>query len=147
MAAIRWSEELSVEIGSIDSQHKKLIDLINSFYESVNKGLAKEKMLELIKALKDYTQYHFSNEERYMKQYGYPDFENHKKEHQQFIDTVLNFEERYKSGKLLLSLEVTNFIKDWVTNHILGTDKKYSKFFIQKGLKLLILLLTVYAWF
>lgn len=135
MAAINWTDELSVEIDSIDKQHKILVDLINSFYENINQGSKKEKIEELIKSMKDYTVFHFSTEEKYMKDFDYPDFYNHKVEHDKFVETVLNFEERYKSGKLLLSVEITNFIKVWASNHIMGTDKMYSKFFIQNGLK------------
>ena len=85
MAAITWDETLSVKVNSIDLQHKKLIDLINSFYENLDKKSNKEKILTLIRALKDYTLFHFSTEERYMKQAGYPDFEKHKAEHQKLI--------------------------------------------------------------
>jgi len=135
MAAMNWDENLSVKINSIDLQHKKLIGLINSFYENINKGSGKEQILELIKAMKDYTVYHFSTEEKYLKQVNYPDFKNHKMEHDKFIEKVLNFEERYKSGKLLLTIEITNFIKEWITSHIMGTDKKYSDLLINNGLK------------
>jgi hemerythrin len=135
MAAIDWNENLSVRIDSIDFQHKKLIDLINSFYDHINQGSQKEKMLELIKSLKDYTVFHFSIEEKYMKQINYPGYMNHKFEHDKFIGTVQNFEDRYKNGKLLLTVEITNFIKDWISKHIMGTDKKYSDFFIKNGVR------------
>ena len=135
MEMIKWTESLSVKINSIDEQHKKLIDLINSFYENINHGSQKERMLELIKSLKEYTVFHFSTEEKYMKQTNYPDFISHKQEHDKFVSKVLDFEERYKSGKLLLSIEVTNFIKEWVCNHIMVTDEKYSKYFIRNGIK------------
>ncbi len=135
MAVIIWDETLSVKIDSIDLQHKKLINLINSFYENLNRDSNKEKMLELIVALKDYTLFHFSSEEKCMKQTNYPDFEKHKIEHQRFIAAVKDFEDRYVHGKLLLSMEITSFIKDWITKHIKGIDRKYSDLFIQKGIK------------
>ncbi len=135
MAIINWTESLSVKITSIDEQHKKLFDLINSFYDNMNKSSQKEKMLDIIKSLKDYTVFHFSTEEKYMKQINYPDFNYHKQEHDKFVAKVLNFEERYKSGKLLLSVEVTNFIKDWICNHIMVTDGNYSDTFIRNGIK------------
>lgn len=135
MAAIVWDETLSVKIESIDLQHKKLIDLINAFYENLNRDSNKEKMLELIVALKDYTIFHFSSEEKCMKQADYPDFEKHKTEHRKFVAAVQDFEDRYIQGKLLLSIEITSFIKEWITKHIKGTDRKYSDLFIKKGIK------------
>ena len=78
MAAINWNEGYSVKIETIDNQHKKLIELINSFYENINNGSNKERLLELIKAMKDYTIYHFSTEEKYLKKVKYPDFNKHK---------------------------------------------------------------------
>jgi hemerythrin len=135
MAILNWNESLSVKISSIDQQHKKLFDLINEFYDSMSQGSSKEKLMGVIKGLKDYTVVHFSNEEKIMKTINYSEFSNHKAEHDKFVATILDYEERYKSGKLILSLEVTNFIKNWITSHIMGTDKKYSDFFIKNGIK------------
>ena len=135
MAAINWNENLSVKIASIDKQHMKLIELINSFYENISEKSSKEKMFDLIKALKDYTVYHFSSEEKFMKQHDYPEYATHKKEHDKFFEQVMSFEERYKNGKLILTVEITNFIKEWVSNHIMNIDKKYSDYLIKKGVK------------
>ncbi|HEY4786613.1 MAG TPA: bacteriohemerythrin [Bacteroidales bacterium] len=135
MATINWNDNLSVKIDSIDQQHKKLIELVNTFYDNINLGTSKEKMMKLIKGLKEYTVFHFSTEERYMKQFNYPAYLGHKAEHDKFIETVINYEERYKSGKLLVTIEVTNFIKDWITSHIMGTDQKYSDFLIRNGVR------------
>lgn len=132
---ITWNESLSVKIASIDDQHKKLIGLINDFYANINQGSSKEKLFEMIKALKDYTIVHFSNEEKYMKQLNYPAYQTHKKEHDKFVASVQDFEDRYKTGKLLISVEVTNFIKEWITKHIMGTDKLYTDFFIKNGVR------------
>ncbi len=135
MATIKWTEELSVNIPSIDEQHKKLVDLINDFYKNIATQSSKEIIFELIKALKEYTVFHFSTEEKYMKQYNYPAYLKHKQEHDYFVNKVIDFEDRYKKGKLILTLEITNFIKKWVSNHICNTDKMYSAFLLQKGVK------------
>lgn len=135
MEVISWNDTLSVKINSIDAQHKKLVELINTFYENIQKGSTKGKLLELIDALKQYTVYHFSTEERYMMRFNFPEYKNHKQEHDKFVETVLDFEKRYKNGKLILTVEITNFIKEWVTNHIKGTDKKYSDLLIKNGVK------------
>jgi hemerythrin-like metal-binding protein len=135
MAAINWTDDLSVRISSIDEQHKKLITLINDFYENIRANSSKERIHEMIQALKEYTVYHFTTEEKLMTLHAFPGYAKHKEEHDRFVQKVLDFEERYKSGKLILTIEITNFIKDWVAKHICDTDKKYSDFLIKKGVK------------
>jgi len=135
MAYLNWGEELSVLIPSIDDQHKELIRMINDFYESFSMDTYKENILELVSGLRDYTVFHFTEEENIMETYGYPDLESHRKEHVLFIEKVNDYYERIKEGKQLLSIEVTNFLKDWLVNHIKGTDRKYSDFLVSKGVK------------
>jgi hemerythrin-like metal-binding protein len=135
ISVYKWTDELSVHIKSIDQQHQRLFELLDNFHRDINKQSPKLIMLGVIKALKDYTVMHFSEEEKLMKLYKYPDYEMHKKEHQTFTNKVLEYEERYKVGKMLLTVEVTNFIKDWIINHIKDTDQKYSSFFLKHGVK------------
>jgi hemerythrin-like metal-binding protein len=61
-----------------------------------------------------------------MKNAGYEGLEQHINEHSSYIDKVRDLRERYEQGRLILSLEVTNFIKDWIRNHIMITDQKYK---------------------
>jgi hemerythrin len=131
--AISWNENLSVKIELFDLQHRKLIDLINTFYDHVHKGAGKDNFLFFTKSLKDYSVYHFTAEEKLMKEYSFPGLESHKIEHSVFIDQVSFYEEKFKSGKDVVILEVISFIKDWVINHVMGTDKKYSDFLVAKG--------------
>lgn len=135
MSMINWAPALSVNVNIIDMQHKKLFDMINSFYENISKGSSKEKLLEIINAMKDYTVVHFSTEEKYMKLHNYPGYDDHKSEHDKFVEKVISFEERYKNGKLLLSLEVTTFLKEWILDHIMKTDKKCGAYLAQHGIK------------
>jgi len=135
METIKWDDSLSVHIETIDYQHKKLVELINEFYEHIQKGSQKEKMQEVITALKKYTLFHFTTEEKLMTQHHYEGLVVHKKEHEAFVAKVLDFETRYNAGKMILSVEITNFLKNWVVNHIMGTDKKYSSFLTSKGVK------------
>jgi hemerythrin len=135
MAFINWTDALSVQIESLDTQHKNLIEQINKFYTNYDQKATKERMETLIKAMKEYTVFHFQTEEQIMRQCDYPNYISHKAEHDKFIEKVSDYEQRYQSGKLLLSVEITNFIRDWVSTHIQGTDKKYSDFFIQNGIQ------------
>jgi hemerythrin len=133
MATITWSDSLSVKIESIDNQHKELFNLINKFYEGLKNEEKHANLIKLVYGLRDYTVYHFNKEEQLMKKHDYPEFEKHKKEHAFFINAVKDYIDRINSGKLLISIEITNFIKDWISNHIANVDKAYSDFFIKKG--------------
>ncbi len=133
MAAINWNDSMSVKIGSIDDQHKKLIEMINDFYDNISKRSNDELILKLVGGMKTYTAMHFTTEEKYMKLYKYPNYEQHKKEHEDFIAKVNALEEKIKKGKTIVSFEITNFIKDWIKKHIQDTDKQYSDFFLKHG--------------
>jgi hemerythrin-like metal-binding domain len=135
MSVIKWTPANSVGIASIDDQHKKLFEHLNNFYSGLTSNQGKENLSILLNALTDYTVYHFSAEEKLMKQYEYPGFLSHKAEHDKFIATISSYNERLKAGKLIVSIEITNYLKDWIVNHILILDKKYSSYLQGKGVR------------
>jgi hemerythrin len=70
-----------------------------------------------------------------MEQNGYPDFTTHRAEHELMIarvEEVLNHYQRDPESAMQNALD---FLRDWLINHINGTDKQYSKFLIDKGVK------------
>ncbi len=133
MAFMKWDDSLSVKIESIDGEHKIIIDMINYFYDHIKSKSNQELISDSIKKMKDYAQSHFEREEGYMIKYNYPDYESHKKKHVAFIAKVADLETRYNAGGIIITFEITSFLKDWLKTHINGTDKKYSDFFIKNG--------------
>ncbi|MBN1768832.1 MAG: hemerythrin family protein [Prolixibacteraceae bacterium] len=126
MKYIRWNEELSVDNPIIDEQHKELFRTINEFYTAIAEKKNKLATQKAIEEMENYIKTHFTSEEIMMKNAGYEGLDQHLNEHQFYIDKVQDLRERYEQGRLILSLEVTNFIKDWITNHIMVTDQKYK---------------------
>lgn len=125
MELIEWSDKYLVGYNEIDNQHKGLVILINELYTLMTKGKSKENLEIIFDHLTDYTKEHFSMEEMMMKKYAYPDYEQHKLEHMKFVDRLNGFRSDFKNNKVTISIEVLNFLKDWLLNHILVTDKKY----------------------
>lgn len=126
MKYIRWNEELSVDNPIIDEQHKELFRTINEFYTAIAEKKNKLATQKVIEEMEKYIKTHFTSEEIMMKNAGYEGLNQHLNEHQFYIEKVQDLRERYEQGRLILSLEVTNFIKDWITNHIMVTDQKYK---------------------
>lgn len=135
-----WDDSLSVNIQSIDDQHKMLLNMINGYYEEIHKihegksnTTLKELRIDLISKMKEYAIVHFRTEEEYFEKYDYPDFIEHKREHDDFFAKVVDVEKRLEDGRLILTTELTDFLKDWLVDHIVGSDQKYSEFLISKG--------------
>ena len=135
MPLMTWKDEYSVKIQTIDSQHKKLIDLLNQIYDASRVGKGKEILGKILNELVTYTKIHFATEEEFFKKFSYPGYIQHKIEHDKLTKQVTDFQEQYAIGRVTLSIEIMQFLKDWLNGHILGTDKKYSEFLNSKGLR------------
>ena len=137
MAWMEWTQEYSVNVVKIDDQHKKLIGIINELYEALSiEGSKKEAINKVIGELYDYTKYHFSAEEELMRKFSYPQYINHKSTHDNFIMKIVEFQDEYRQGRILvLSVELIQFVRDWLFKHILTVDKQYSSFFNQQGVR------------
>jgi hemerythrin len=135
VALIQWSSSLSVKVKQIDDEHQKLIKLINDLNDAMRVGKGKDVLSKIINELVNYAAVHFTTEERYFDRFGYQESSSHKSEHKAFVDEVYRFKKDFDEGRIGLSMKVMDFLSDWLKNHIVGIDQKYSSFFIEKGLK------------
>lgn len=134
MPIIVWDDaKLSVNVKGMDLQHRKLIDLINRLYDAMMEGKGNEILGGILRELVDYTIVHFGNEERLLKQYEYPDLALQEKEHEYFKKKIAEMRDGFEKSKMGLTLNVMNFLKDWLANHIMKNDKRYGPFLNSKG--------------
>jgi len=136
MAFYEWSDKLTVDVKAFDEQHKKLIKLINDLHDAMSKGKGREVLGGVLKELITYTLTHFKNEEKVLQQYNYPNYALHLKEHEALAVKATALSADFEKRQLTLSMEVMNFLKDWLNHHILETDKQYGAFFKEKGITL-----------
>lgn len=136
MPLMEWHDNMSVGIPDIDSQHQKLVAMLNDVYDGMQQGKSRETLDKVLDELIDYTVSHFKFEEGLLLKTGYPDYENHKKQHDDMAKKALDIQERFKkSTSGVLSIETTSFLKNWIINHIMGTDKKYTSHLIANGVR------------
>ena len=134
MAIISWDDKLSVNVNEIDGQHKKLIDMLNYLNDAMKAGQAKDVLGRILDGLISYTAHHFGTEEKHMVATNFPDYAAHKAEHEQFVTKVLEFKQGFDEGNAFVTMEIMQFLCDWVSKHILGTDKKYVPHFNGNGI-------------
>lgn len=132
MSLISWDISLATGISTIDDQHKKLIALINDLHEAMRLGKAKEAVSGVLKELSDYTVYHFAFEERNFSRLKYERQEEQAKSHRYFESRLDELKAKGAKGELFLSVEVMDFLLDWVKKHIVNEDMRYVPFFKDK---------------
>jgi hemerythrin len=135
MGFIKWTNRYAVHIEEVDRQHKKLIDLINKLYDAMSVGKGKDVLGAVLTELVDYTTYHFNTEERLFRQSGYPEYETHKKEHDELAEKTRALRREFDKGNKKLSIDVMLFLSSWLNDHIMEKDKKYAPFLISKGVR------------
>lgn len=133
MEIIKWTDKYLVGIKEIDNQHKGLVVIINELFNLMSQGKAKDNMNEIFIHLTEYTKKHFYTEELMLIKFAYKDYTQHKKEHKIFIEKLNDLHKEFDNGKVTISIEILNFLKDWLLNHILISDKKYAPFISEEN--------------
>jgi hemerythrin len=124
---------MSVSIKSIDEEHKILVNMINDLHSAMGSGKGKDVMGKILTGLADYTKTHFAFEENLMQKHGYPGYLAHKGQHDALTKQVNDLYIKFAEGKTMVTVEVMHFLKNWLTDHIQNTDKKYAPFLSSKG--------------
>ena len=133
---IVWQDSLSVGIETIDNQHKSLFQALSDLQKAAQASGERLALQRLFTFLARYTVEHFRDEEVLMRGCNYSRYEAHKAEHDALAKQVLDVQAKYRSGATAaLSMEVMNFLKNWLVKHIMGIDKKYTPYLNQRGVK------------
>lgn len=133
---VSFTPEMSVGVEDFDKHHMVLFDLINSLSDVMSSGKAASAIKDILTELVNYTEWHFAAEERVFDQYNYPDKENHKKIHNAMLNKARKLLSGAEAGNDVLSIEVLDFLQDWIVDHIMVVDKKYETYLCDKNIKI-----------
>ena len=124
-------EEYYLGIEVIDGQHKRLFEIAEEAYQLLNDEFVADKfdyIAKILGDLKEYTIFHFTDEEKYMDSIQYKKIFSHKIEHQEFIEKLNNLDwDEIEANPDQTIMNLLNYLNDWLINHILYTDKLYTK--------------------
>lgn len=138
MPILKWDEKYETGVAQFDQEHQQLIQRLNDLYDDIFEceTIEQEQKLtaDILKDLLEYVEEHFSGEEELMRLHQYPELEAHQRAHRQFSVEVEKLLQKHQGGELALSFPVFTFLKDWISNHVLVVDKRYSAFFNDKKL-------------
>jgi methyl-accepting chemotaxis protein/hemerythrin len=133
---MKWDNGHSVGIEEFDGHHQKLFAIIGGLVASSETGADDEAaVVRALTELLDYTNYHFKAEEDALRKHGYPGLSRQEAEHRDFIATLNVFKASYDYGVVPPVGDLVEFLKKWLTNHIMVCDKEYSAFLAKKGVR------------
>ncbi|MDD5547655.1 MAG: bacteriohemerythrin [Candidatus Pacebacteria bacterium] len=142
-----WNNSYSVNVKIIDEQHVAFLDIVNHIFDLLDtesllsaeqtEEAQKEKLLAAISELHNYSFFHLTTEEGFFQQFNYENTKEHMEAHDLFRKRVSNYMEASKRPDIdikVVANDMANFSREWLTNHILTEDKKYTKCFNDHGL-------------
>lgn len=135
MTLFVWDAKYTLNIAEIDRQHQNLFALFNELYEAMQEGHGNDVVGHVLDSVLDYTNYHFAYEEKLLGQYGYPDEAPHRAEHAKLGEQARLLVQKLQAGQNHVAMATLKFLCDWLNNHILGSDRKYAAFLIEKGVR------------
>ena len=130
----QWREEYNTNIKEMDEHHRELFQTANRLYEEIHSGRNQSVLEDTLNFLIRYTEEHFSQEEKLMEDYDFPDYEDHIKQHERLIREVQELRSQFTAENTRMDMSIINFLKDWIINHILTEDRKYGPYLNDKGL-------------
>ena len=128
MSLLEWSDQYKVGNEEIDYQHERLFTMVNNLYSSIGAGEDMRLLVDVfLNQLVQYTDFHFSTEEKLMEQSKYSDLSAHRAAHDSLRKQVTDFQKKFVKGEVDVSKELMTFLKDWLVGHIGKTDTKLAQ--------------------
>jgi len=122
-----WTPKMSVGVEVLDEDHKILVGLLNDLHDGIIDGHGTERLGRVLDGLVSYVDTHFAREEALFAQTHYPGAAEHIRAHRALTERVQEIQTRYNKGLFdALSQDTLNFLRTWLTEHILGADQNYS---------------------
>jgi hemerythrin len=126
-----FDESLVTGNEMIDSQHKELLDKINKLLDSCETGKDKLVAVKTLDYLADYTEFHFTEEEKLQSKIEYPGIEEHKKEHnklRQVVKELYEMLEEEEGPSNAFVEQVNKNVIEWLYRHIKGFDRSVAEY-------------------
>lgn len=128
MAYFEWADDLVIDGGPIDEDHRKLVDMVNELHTATSEGRGMEIVDKILDALIQYTTDHLQREEAQMAAVNFPDLERHKIGHVKFIENLRQLQKKYESGSITVASQLSTTLRDWLSLHIRRSDKELLEF-------------------
>lgn len=133
MAYFEWGNDLIIDQGPIDEDHKYLVALVNELHTATSQGLGSDVVGEILERLVTHTREHIQREERIMDAVKFPQLSGHQLGHNDFMDNLVALQQKYAQGSLTVASQLSTLLRDWLSIHIRRSDRELMLFLKQKN--------------
>lgn len=134
MAFFEWADDLVIDNGVIDADHRQLVDVVNELHSATTQGTGHEVVADIIDRLIAYTRQHFAREEQIMASSKFPALASHQAKHQQIIREIEALKGKHDQGSITVASQLSTLLRDWLSVHIRRSDKELLVF-MKAGIK------------
>ncbi len=124
-----FDDEFRLGVEAMDAEHAQLVDMLNHVYELLAEGRRDEARQYFLESLTNYVDEHFTDEESFMAEIGYPHLEEHKKVHEQFKQNFYGLKPAIESDDNKAFRQALSDAFSWLLVHIAKSDRRYAKFY------------------
>ena len=136
-----FTDKYMTGIEMVDDEHRRLFEIIAETKDVIDSEFLADKydhIMNLLDQLREYTEFHFKDEEVLMEKIGYPRLEVQKRAHAAFVERLVEIDfkdlDNMDDNQQEYLLELIQFLVSWLSNHILGEDKKIGDFIVKQGI-------------
>jgi len=125
---MEWNQKYLTGIKAMDSERSSLFDRVNRLYETITNGEDQRTVGKMLDELIEYYIQHFLTEERLFQEFDYPQYAEHKQEHDELALQMFNLQMEFQKQSIVVAFEVLSFLNDWLLKHNTGADLRFAEF-------------------
>jgi len=122
MSLIEWKDSFSVGVAAVDLEHRELIELINELHERIGAAADNDMTLAMLGEIYAQISAHFALEEKYMRESEYPQFPQHKEDHEELLDELRDIMDRVEDLGRYDADELSQELGRWFSEHFRTHD-------------------------
>ena len=122
MAYFERADDMVIDNGPIDEDHRKLVDQVNALHTATSQGRGQDVVAQLLGSLIADTHEHLRREEHLM----------HKQGHANFVEQLRDLQQKHQSGSITVASQLSTVLRDWLSLHIRRGDKELQRFLQQQ---------------
>lgn len=123
-----WNTSYQLGHAAIDAQHRHIVELANAISEMDEAVVVQHAVMELFR----HTREHFRDEEELMKSVDYPSLEEHRKLHEDLIESLVRITSQPIEGPQAIRA-FRLFVYKWVIEHLMEQDRQLIDYVRQLG--------------